>query len=267
MTVDIIRVRDLIAEIAEKEMLSQYRRLDREDVRSKSSPSDLVTIVDEAMEKELRRALLGLTPGAAFVGEESAAADPTIMDAIASADRCWIVDPLDGTRNFVNHVDEFGSIVAYLERGVVEAAWIFAAPTRQFAIGVKGGGVTWDGERVVPKRAENNPPTGWRSTGWLNESWRAHIVDNLKQKTASRAGHCAAYAYLALIQGDVDFKLSSRIHAWDHAAGAMLTEELGGAAHWLEDGVRYRPQTSVDRPYLATAPGRDWTMIADLLRN
>jgi len=208
---------------------------------------------------------LGITPDAAFIGEEYAAADPAITKDIARAEKCWIVDPLDGTRNFVNHIDEFGTIVAYVERGVVVAAWIYAAPTRNFAVGVRGGGVTWDGAPVKPLLAASNPPTGWRSTGWLNESWRAHIVDNLKQKTSSRAGHCAAYAYLALIKGEVDFKLSSRIHAWDHAAGAMMTEELGGEVRWLEDGNPYQPQESVDRPYLATASGRDWSSIAALL--
>jgi len=265
MTINAEKVCEIIAEIAEREMLSQYKRLEPDAVRSKSAPTDLVTIVDEAMERDLRRALLGLTPGAAFVGEETAAADPAITKEIPKADKCWIVDPLDGTRNFVNHVDEFGTIVAYAELGVVEAAWIYAAPTRKFAVGVRGGGVTWGGMPVKPNFTISVPPTGWRSTGWLNESWRAHIVDNLKQRTSSRAGHCAAYAYLQLIRGDVDFKLSSRIHAWDHAAGAMMAEELGGEVRWLEDGTAYQPQESVDRPYLATAPGRDWASIAALL--
>ncbi|MCB2113704.1 MAG: hypothetical protein KDD85_09160 [Parvularculaceae bacterium] len=265
MKIDTEKVSEIIAETAEREMMSRYKRLDPDSVRSKSAPTDLVTIVDEAMERDLRRALMDLTPGAAFVGEESAAADPSITAEISRAERCWIVDPLDGTRNFVNHIDEFGTIVAYVERGAVAAAWIYAAPTRQIAVGVKGGGVTWDGERLTPKPFAGDPPKGWRSTGWLNESWRAHIVDNLKVKTASRAGHCAAYAYLQLIKGEVDFKLSSRIHAWDHAAGAMMAEELGGEARWLENAKAYRPQESVDRPYLATAPGRDWRSIAALI--
>ncbi len=60
----------------------------------------------------MRSALLDLTPGALFIGEEAAASDPAIARGIAMAERCWIVDPLDGTRNFVHGVDEFGSIVA-----------------------------------------------------------------------------------------------------------------------------------------------------------
>ncbi|MGE0183330.1 MAG: inositol monophosphatase [Parvularculaceae bacterium] len=267
MKFDVERVRDAIAEIVDREMMSRYRRLDPDAVRAKESPTDLVTIVDLAMERDLEKALGAFAPGAAFVGEEAAAADPSILDRIRSADSCWIVDPLDGTRNYVNHVDEFGTIVAYVERGETLASWIFAAPLGECAIGARGQGVLWRGEQVRVKAQETETPTGLRSTGWLKPEWRDRIVANLKDRTCSRSGHCAAYAYLKLIRGEVDFKFSSRINPWDHAAGALMLSELGGAARWLDDGGDYRPGPSIDRPYLATAPGRDWDEIGSRLRN
>ncbi|MBY0421017.1 MAG: hypothetical protein K2Q06_01855, partial [Parvularculaceae bacterium] len=60
-------------------------------------------------------------------------------------------------------------------------------------------------------------------------------------------------------------KLSSRIHAWDHLAGALMLAELGGRTAFL-DGAPYRPGPSVDRALLATAPGRDWDGVAEKLR-
>ena len=65
--------------------------------------------------------------------------------------------------------------------------------------------------------------------------------------------------------GEVDFKLSSRIHPWDHAAGALILDELGGRAAFLGTGAPYTPQDSIDAPLLATAPGRDWDEIAGRL--
>lgn len=259
------RVAAIISEVAEAEMLPHYRKLGAGAVKTKEGPTDLVTVVDVAMEKELRRRLLDLTPGAAFVGEEAAAADPAIADGIARAERCWIVDPLDGTRNFVNGLDEFGTIVAFVENGVTTGGWIFAAPMRDTAIAALGAGVIWRGERVRTAPQAPEKPSGLRSTGWLLPEWRDRLVSSLKRNTASKPGHCSAYAYLKLIKGEVDFKLSSRIHAWDHAAGALMLKELSGEARWLDTRELYAPQKSEDRPLLATAPGRDWSGIAGLL--
>ena len=262
MTVDADRVAALIAEIAEREMLSRYRRLEKGAVRTKESPSDFVTIVDEAMERDLKRALLDATPGAAFIGEEEATANPAVMDKIETAERCWIVDPLDGTRNFVNHVDEFGVIAAYIERGETIAGWIYAAPIRAFAVAMRGEGVRWRGAAPVTAAQESAIPIGLRSTGWLREEWKARLTAGLKSNVRSRAGHCSAYAYIKLMTGEVDFKLSSRIHAWDHAAGTLILNELGGAARWLDTSAPYCAGPSADRPLLAVAPGRDWSAIA-----
>lgn len=261
------RVAAIIAEIAEAEMIPRYRKLGAGAVKTKEGPTDLVTVVDEEVEKALKHRLLELAPGAAFVGEEAAAADRSVADETARADRCWIVDPLDGTRNFVNGVDEFGTIVAYAESGVTVAGWIYAAPLRAVAVAVRGAGVTWRGAPVRTKPQTAEKPLGLRSTGWLPPEWRDRLVANLKRNLSSRPGHCSAYAYLKLLEGEVDFKLSSRIHAWDHAAGALMLQELGGEARWLDTGEPYAPQPSADRPLLATAPGRDWPAIAHLLLN
>lgn len=261
------RVAAIIAEIAEAEMIPHYRKLGAGAVKTKDSPTDLVTIVDEAMELALKSRLLELTPGAAFVGEEAAAADPSVAKAIGRADRCWIVDPLDGTRNFVHGVDEFGTIVAYVENGVTTGAWIYAAPLRAMAIGSKGEGVSWRGKPVKVQPQAFAMPSGLRSTGWLKPEWRDRLVASLKKNVTSRPGHCSVYAYLKLIEGEVDFKLSGRVHAWDHAAGALMLQELGGEVRWLDTGEPYAPGESQDRPILATAAGRDWRAIADLLLN
>lgn len=265
MRPDFSKVGAIIAEVAEIEMIPHYRNLPAGAVKTKESPNDLVTMVDHAMEKALMARLGDLSPATVFIGEEAAAANPAIADQIATAERCWIVDPLDGTRNFVNHVDEFGSIVAYVERGETIAGWIYAAPLRSLAACVKGEGVWWNGVRVktLPQSAER--PTGLRSTGWLNPEWRDRLSRTLKLNVTSLPGHCSAYGYLKLIKGEIDFKQASRVHAWDHAAGALVVDELGGAVRWLGDGVRYRPGQSADRPLLATAPGRDWDEIARLL--
>ncbi len=258
------RVAAAIVEIAENEIVPHYKKLHPDAVRAKGHPCDLVTVVDEATERALRASLLAMTPGAAFIGEETAAADAGALASIGDR-ACWIVDPLDGTRNFVQGVDEFGTIVAYAEYGRTIMGWIYAAPERSMAIGVLGGGATWRGDTIKTAPQASDRPKGLRSTGWLTDLWRERLVLSLKRDVDSKSGHCSAYAYLKLLRGEVDFKLSSRIHAWDHAAGALMLAEAGGAVRWLDDGEPYAPQASRDHPMLATAAGRDWSDIAGRL--
>jgi fructose-1,6-bisphosphatase/inositol monophosphatase family enzyme len=265
MRPDAPRVAAILLDVAAREIAPHYRRLAAGAVRTKTGPSDLVTIVDEAAERALEQALAAEAPAAGFIGEESAAADPSVIERLKTEAGCWIVDPLDGTRNFVKGVDEFGTIVAFVRNGVAEAGWICAIPERKVASCIRGGGVIISGASVKPKPQGAGDPTGLRSTGWLAPEWRDRIVGNLKANTKSEPGHCSAYAYLKLVTGAVDFKLSSRIHPWDHAAGALMLEELGGAVRFLDTGEPYRPQESADRPLLATAPGRDWREIAERL--
>jgi fructose-1,6-bisphosphatase/inositol monophosphatase family enzyme len=255
-----------IGDIAEAEIMSRFGSLEPGEIREKSGPSDLVTVVDEAVEKALRAALHDIRPDAAFVGEETAARDPAVAQAIGMADAVFIVDPLDGTRNFIRGVKEFGVIVALVEKGEARMGWIYAAPTRQCAIAVAGDGASCGGEPIVTR------PTAprlraLRSLGWLPQPRQERLRARIVTEFESAPGHCSAYAYLKLARGEFDLNVSSRIHPWDHVAGALLLSELGGRTAFLDSGANYAPRETVDAPLLATAPGRDWADIAERLRN
>lgn len=265
MTPDPYKVSAIIEEIIATEITPCFGKLGEEAVRTKSSPNDLVTIVDERTEASLRRALLALTPGAGFIGEEAAAAEPSIVASLSGDGRYWVVDPLDGTRNFVRKYPEFGTIVAFVVDGEAIMGWIAAIPDSSMAIGVRGEGAFIDGAPISPNRLTQSPPEGLRSTGWLKPKWKDRLTHALNDKVVSRPGHCSAYGYLKLLHGEVDFQLSSKIHPWDHVAGTLMLEEIGGASRWLEDASAYTPQDTRDAPLLITAPDRDWHEIARLL--
>ncbi len=265
MIVDPDKVASLIAEIAEAEIMPRFGNLDPEEIRQKSSPSDLVTQVDEAVEAALEKALKGIYPAAAMIGEEMAAADPAIVDALEGDGAFWIVDPLDGTRNFVRGVPEFGTIVALVENGETRMGWIYAAPERKCAVAERREGAVWDGAKLTPTPQKGPTPEGWRSVGWLTEPWRDRIKANLNGPVVTSPGHCSAYGYLAVARGLKDFKISSRIHPWDHAAGALIVAEVGGRTAYLDDRSPYVAAPSRDRPLLVSAAGRDWGAIADAL--
>ena len=267
MNVDPERVAGLLKTVADDIIMPRFGRLESRQISTKSGPNDLVTEVDIEAEAFLRNELAAVLP-ATFIGEESAAADPSIVAAIAGPGRFWVADPLDGTRNFVRKKREFATILALVEDGETRMGWIFAAPEGKCAIAVKGEGGSWAGERIAPSPEDaSDKPKGLRSTGWLDERTRDRFNANMRARSRNMPGHCSAYAYLKLAFGEIDYKISSRIHPWDHAAGALLLAETCGAARYLDDGARYVPEDSADRALLTVAPGRDWEKMAALVRD
>ena len=84
-------------------VLPRFANLAEGDVQAKASaddPEDIVTIVDREVETELTRTLAALAPPATVVGEESVHERPELLDLMASDEPLWVIDPIDGTKNF-----------------------------------------------------------------------------------------------------------------------------------------------------------------------
>src|SRR5258708_38064257 len=85
--------------VAEAEILPRFRRLEKHEIHEKS-PGSLVTIADTEAERVLQAALTTLLPSSLVLGEEGAAADPTVFDHLAGDQPVRIIDPVDRTINF-----------------------------------------------------------------------------------------------------------------------------------------------------------------------
>ena len=86
-TIDIAALANLLQEAAVEEILPRFRNLGDGDVRMKTEAIDLVTEADEAAERFIRKGIEAIMPDALFVGEESVAADPALLDRLKGADR------------------------------------------------------------------------------------------------------------------------------------------------------------------------------------
>lgn len=267
MKVDTDRVSTLLAEIAEELILPKFGHLKENEVKVKSGPNDLVTEVDEAVECALRQRLSDLAPGAGFIGEELAAADPSSVEALRGEGAFWIVDPLDGTRNFVRGIEEFGTIVAFVVDGQTRGGWIHALPAGRTLAAESGAGAFWDAEKLTRAASSRDRLIGLRSLGWLAPERQNRMRERMSDAFDSRPSHCSALAYINLALGRADFKISSLIHPWDHAAGVLALEEAGGRAAYLDSGAAYFPAPSVNQPMLACAGADRWAVVADVLSN
>jgi fructose-1,6-bisphosphatase/inositol monophosphatase family enzyme len=240
MLPDIDRVSTIIREVAEAEILPRFRRLAAADVREKG-PGDLVTVADEASERQLTRRLMDLVPDSAVIGEEAVAADQKILGRIFDDAPVWIIDPVDGTSNFASGKPEFGVIVAYAQRGETLAGWIHDPIGGRTATAMKGEGA-WSGtSRLRTAPAAPLPAmSGVLSSRYFDKAVRDHLDQQKHQLAHTFSLRCAAHEYLTLNSGKAHFSLYRRIMPWDHAAGTLMHAEAGGY-HAKLDGGAYGP--------------------------
>ncbi|MXO50113.1 inositol monophosphatase [Erythrobacter gaetbuli] len=227
----------LLRKVSETAILPRFRNLSAGEVEDKGG-NDPVTIADRESEKLLREGLARIDGTIAFVGEEAAHEDPSVLDRLDQP--CWIVDPVDGTRNFANGHGPFGVLVARAEGGFTQSGWIYDCLTGRFCSAHRGKGAFVDGERVTAKGTGRTPPVAAISLVYMEEARREATKRHIEPAYALvDIPYCAAEQYPRLALGENDVSIFERTLAWDHAAGVLWLEEAGGKAA-RPDGSPYR---------------------------
>ncbi|MBN90207.1 MAG: inositol monophosphatase [Erythrobacteraceae bacterium] len=247
--------------VSERAILPRYRNLAAGEVEDKGG-NDPVTIADKDSEALLREGLAAIDASLAFVGEETAHADPAIVERL---DRpCWIVDPVDGTRNFAAGKPPFGIIIARADGGVAQSGWIYDCLTGRFCSAHRGAGAMIDGERVTSRPTGQSPPIAAISLIFMEEqrrdATRRHIAPAYELVDIP---YCAAEQYPRLALGTNDVSIFERTLAWDHAAGVLWLNEAGGKAA-RPDGSPYRVDEVGRTGLLGAASPALWDELADL---
>ncbi len=194
-------------------------------------PGDLVSETDRASEELARSILLAHTPGARYLAEESAdtRSGPSDTDYLT-----WIVDPLDGTANFLHRFPIFAvSVAAARGRELLAGVVLIPVLDECYSAG-QGLGVTLNGEPISVSE-EQDLDRSLLATGWpfrRKEIMRSYLTIFTRVFSASqgirRAGAAAvdlAWTAAGRLEGFWEYGLS----VWDIAAGALLVREAGGA--------------------------------------
>ena len=263
-------IKAMVRDVARRVILPRFRALDTAEVTAKTHAADLVTIADIEAEAELTAELQARWPGVTVIGEEAVSRGEADVAAIAGAETCVILDPVDGTWNFAMGLATFGVIVAVVEHGQTTRGLLYD-PTFDDVIEATAGQGAWRGmagapaRRLQPTVDPNLPLAGFLALGLLPEAKRGDVVSALAPMSKFHTLRCSCFEYRMLATGDADFCLSGdRPNPWDHAAGALAVRESGGVARRL-DGADYR--ADMTDGYILTARTLDiWEWVAERLR-
>ncbi|WP_028801895.1 inositol monophosphatase family protein [Streptomyces sp. 142MFCol3.1] len=245
-------VEEAVREAAAAEIMPRFRQLAAHEIDQKSGPHDLVTDADRKAEQYLTGALTALLPGSVVVGEEAVHADPATYEAIQRSAPVWIVDPVDGTRQFVHGDPGFCTLVALARDGVVLASWTYAPARDEFAVAIRGRGAFLDG---VPLRSGSPVPgrdldVATSHPDYTTDDQKRALIGLRVEGVVPRPCGSAGLEYLAVARGESDAVAFSWEAAWDHAAGLLLVEEAGGA-HLTLAGEPFRVTGGNALPFTA----------------
>lgn len=209
----------------------------RVDTKGDGSP---VTDVDRAVESALRAELHHRFPAHGIIGEEFGAER-------ADAPWVWIVDPLDGTREFIQGLPLFGTLIALAHRGRFVLGLAEQPLTRDRWLGADGHGATWNGQQVAPRPCAGLPAAVLSTMGY--DTFCRHRHAALAPLRARAGGLVTAdsfYVFGLLAAGRVDAIISDGFALHDYAAPEAIVRNAGGTiTDWSGAALTLRSGGSV----------------------
>lgn len=229
---DLNHVEEAVRKAAAAEIMPRFRQLAADEIVEKNGPHDLVTVADRLAEEHLTASLTALLPGSVVVGEEAVHADPGILTALRGSDPVWIVDPVDGTRQFVHGDPGFTTLVCLAHHGELLASWTYAPALELMATARRGGGAELNGTRLSSGSPEPGKVLEVATSHYdfTNDEQKRVLAALRTDGVAPRPCGSAGLEYLNVARGHIDGLAFSWENAWDHAAGLLLVAEAGGAS-------------------------------------
>jgi len=207
------------------------------------SPNDFVTEVDHAAEQAVIETLLTAYPGHAILAEESGR-----QHGAKHSEYLWIIDPLDGTTNFIHGFPVYAVSIALAHRGVMQQAVVYDPARNDLFYATKGRGAYLNDRRLrVSKRTRMNEAligTGFPFRKGDNFKRYVKMFEEVMQQCAGlRRPGAAALDLCYVAAGWYDGFFETGLNPWDIAAGSLMITEAGGVVsdfsgggRWLERG-------------------------------
>ncbi|HSW45478.1 MAG TPA: inositol monophosphatase [Phycisphaerae bacterium] len=238
------------------------RRMFGSAVASRKEDRSPVTEADLSVQEALLAEIARRYPADAVVTEETQR-DPRRHAALASAKRCWVIDPIDGTRNYARSVPIYSVSVAVMEAGRPVVGIVFDPTTGDLFSAGRGGGL-WLGDQRVPAR------TGESAYGMLigSPAGQQHCLPGAAHHWLDKYHLCNLgsttlhVAYVAA--GGFDAAMVTECHLWDIAAACLMTDEAGVITKRL-DGSPVFPIHMPDQAYDEVSFFAAWPAVWDKL--
>jgi len=190
------------------------------------SKNSLVTEIDRKIEKRLVQGLSKIIPSSGFIAEEGTSTKK-------SDEYNWIIDPLDGTTNFIHGIPHYCISIGLQKKEELIYGCIYEFNQKDFYMAEKGGGSSLNGEKIVCSQStfleDSLLATGFPYYDFKDiDKFLALIRSLMLQTRGLRRLGSAAFDLAYVASGKFDGFFEYGLHPWDVAAGVILVQEAGG---------------------------------------
>lgn len=223
--------------VKEAQTIIKERINESYDINIKNNnQSDLVTAVDVEVEKFLVAKIKEQFPNDSFLTEENT------VD-LEDSDYVWIIDPIDGTMNFVYTVSDFAISVALYHKGVGVIGVVLDVMKDELIVGVKNEGASING-KAIPKLEsvtlrESVVDVSLRTMIKMKEDNVADLLSMSRSILSHRNLGSAALRICHIALGRIHVYISDTLCIWDFAAGNIILEEVGGYHNYMNEPLKF----------------------------
>ncbi|WP_414047906.1 inositol monophosphatase family protein [Macrococcus equi] len=195
------------------------------EIETKSNPNDLVTNVDKATEAFLYNRIKTSYPEHRIIGEEGSGQEIDNLDGVI-----WIIDPIDGTLNFVHQQENFAISIGIFIDGKKYAGIVYDVMKDILFEARAGYGAYKNGEKLaILEDSKLTTSLVSMNPNWLTKDFTQEIYSPIiKDARSARSYGSAALDFAYVASGKINAYITLRLHPWDFAGGMIIVEEVGG---------------------------------------
>ncbi|MBW8348681.1 inositol monophosphatase family protein [Bacillus sp. IITD106] len=194
-------------------------------IDTKADANDLVTNIDKEIEQFFTNHIRRRFPSHKILGEEGFGDEIKKMDGVI-----WIIDPIDGTMNFIHQQRNFFISIGIFENGEGKLGYLYDVVHNELYFAKRGEGAYWDDIKLptLEKVDVNEAVIGLSAALLTSNDSKNKLIPLVKDVRGTRSYGSAALEFAYVATGRLDAYISKMLSPWDFAGGKIIVEEVGG---------------------------------------
>ena len=261
-------ISDLLVEVNELIILKYYKNLSSKHINTKSSDDDYVSIADKESEIYIVKNLIGFLNINQYIGEETSYSNKDDYKSLEKNALYWVIDPIDGTKNYINGKNEFCSMISLVFNSIPIASFVYYPLKNLLVYAFKGFGaysLEIKTKKIIQLRIQQNSfnnIVGSGGTKGIQEPLRQKVLQNLRRYTNRLFIGSAGIEAIMLASNETQFVFHGRVTPWDHSPLDLIIKESGGCVYMLNDKAEFNIFSR--GPILAASNDQIWENIRSL---
>jgi len=261
-------ISDLLVKVNELIILKYYKNLSSKHINTKSSDDDYVSIADKESEIYIVKNLIGFLNINQYIGEETSYSNKDDYKSLEKNALYWVIDPIDGTKNYINGKNEFCSMISLVFNSIPIASFVYYPLKNLLVYAFKGFGaysLEIKTKKIIQLRIQQNSfdnIVGSGGTKGIQEPLRQKVLQNLRKYTNRLFIGSAGIEAIMLASNETQFVFHGRVTPWDHSPLDLIIKESGGCVYMLNDKAEFNIFSR--GPILAASNDQIWENIRSL---